>query len=98
VSKDPEVLFCKLVRNKVTLVHQALWAPLAALADRFPVEALDRVIQEHTSSGIHRNRVEAFPDWLPEKVGRKAAKLPTDSAAVLVRKWPAGNALLEGIA
>ena len=55
LGDDPDVLFCRLVRGKVTLVHRVLWAPLAALATTFPAGALDRVIQEHTATGAHRN-------------------------------------------
>jgi hypothetical protein len=65
VSEDPEVLVCRLVDGKLTLVHRRLWPALAAAAGELPASRLCRVIQVHTASGRHVNHETPFPDWLP---------------------------------
>jgi len=75
LASSPDVLFCKLVDGKQTLVHRRLWPALARCAPLFPADRVARVRQEHTAGGAHRAVVTPFPDWL-------SAALLVDSAAL----------------
>jgi hypothetical protein len=93
VIDSGEVLVCRLVDGKVTYVHRRLWPALVRLADRFPPGALVRVWSEHTASGAHERRQEAYPDWVPAEDRRRASALGEAAehalAAVLERQPPA---------
>ena len=52
-SESSDVLACRLVGGKVTLVHRRLWPALVRLADRFAAERISQVRNEHTASGRH---------------------------------------------
>jgi hypothetical protein len=82
VSDSAEVLFCRLIDGKITVVHSRLWPALVRLASRFPVEYLAQVRQEHTASGRHVNHETPFPDWVPTEVA-KAAKAMNEADALL---------------
>src|SRR6266478_1216837 len=47
VTGSEEVLVCRLVNDKVTLVHRRLWPALVRLASRFPPHRLAQVREEH---------------------------------------------------
>jgi len=96
-SGSPEVLPCRLVDGKVTLVHRRLWPALVRLADRFAPERIAQVRNEHTPSGRHVAQHVPFPEWVPADVGRAAADLDDDEAVVALAAWlpttaPAGTA------
>jgi hypothetical protein len=80
VSADPDVLVCRLVDNKITLVHRRLWPALAAAATAFKPALLARVRQVHSAHGHHENIETPFPDWLPADVREEAATLGRDAA------------------
>ena len=80
VSDSGEVLVCRLVDGKVTYVHRRLWPALVRLSDRFPAEALARVWSEHTASGAHARRRQAYPDWVPAEVFGPAERLSPEDA------------------
>ncbi|MGZ5199633.1 MAG: hypothetical protein ACXWC4_07650 [Telluria sp.] len=80
-----DVLTCRLVDNKLTLVHRRLWPALAAAAPLLAPAQLARVTQEHTASGRHVNRETPFPDWLPEDVARAARLLAPEAALAALR-------------
>jgi hypothetical protein len=84
VCESPDVLVCKLVEGKVTYVHRRLWPALVRLAPRFRRAQLAKVWSEHTPSGAHRARRQAFPDWVPAEVMRKAAALSIGDAEALL--------------
>ena len=75
LADSPDVLVCKLIDRKVTLVHRRLWPALVTLVDEIGAERLARVDQEHTPSGRHVNRMTPFPDWVPADVRAQAAEL-----------------------
>jgi len=75
VTDSPDVLVCRLVGGKLTLVHRRLWPALARVAKRVAPGRAARVIQEHTPSGKHVNRAIPFPDWLPAEAARAAERL-----------------------
>ena len=81
VGESRDLLMCRLIEGKVTLVHRRLWPALVRLAHRFPRPRLAQIHQEHTASGKHVNRLVAFPHWVPESVRREAAHLSERAAA-----------------
>lgn len=84
LGDEPDILVCRLLQNKLTMVHRRLWPALAALAPELPPSAIARVRQEHTASGKHVNREIPFPDWLPPADAAAAARLnPADARVVL---------------
>ena len=84
VSESPDVLVCKLVDGKVTYVHRRLWPALVKLAARFRRAQLAKVWSEHTPSGAHRSRRQAFPGWVPAPVLRQAERLSAGRAEALL--------------
>jgi hypothetical protein len=85
VGDSPDVLVCKLVDGKVTFVHRRLWPALVVLAGRFRKAELAKVWEEHTPSGAHRTRRQAFADWIPEEVRAEAERLSVSDAETLLR-------------
>ena len=88
ICESPDVLVCKLVEGKITYVHRRLWPALVKLAARFRKEQLAKVWDEHTPSGAHRSRQEAFPAWVPYDVMREAAGLSVSEAERILSPWP----------
>jgi len=80
VCASEDVLVCRLLGGKVTLIHRRLWPALVRVADRFDPSQLSQVHDEHTSSGRHVRREIAFPQWVPAEVHDAAARL-TDQEA-----------------
>lgn len=75
VSDAPEVLVCRLVDGKLTLVHRRLWPALAAASSAFAPARLARVTQVHSASGRHVNHETPFPDWLAPDAALEAGAL-----------------------
>jgi hypothetical protein len=90
VSDSEDVLVCKLVEGKVTYVHRRVWPALVKLASRFRRAQLAKVWSEHTASGAHRSRRQAFPGWVPGPVLRQAERLSVDRAEALLSPLLAG--------
>jgi hypothetical protein len=82
-----DVVRLRLVNGKIALVHRRLWPALVRLVDRVGPEALAAVYEEHTSAGAHRARTVAFPDWVPQPVLERAARL---SEADAIQQLPDG--------
>jgi hypothetical protein len=80
VADSSDILVCRLIDGKVTLVHRRLWPALFRIADRFPKGRLAQVHQEHTASGKHVNREVPFPRWVPADVKKEARKIEEDEA------------------
>jgi len=72
LGESSDLLSCRLVGGKVTLVHRRLWPALVKLERRFTRQQLAQVQQEHTPSGKHVNRTVQFPAWVPENVQTEA--------------------------
>ena len=87
VSESAEVLVCKLAGGKVTFVHRRLWPALVRLADRFQPQQLAKVWNEHTTTGAHRLRSVAFPEWVPAEVLRAAQRLSSAKAEQTLSPW-----------
>ena len=78
LEESPDVLVCRLIGGKITLVHRRLWPALIRVADHFAPERLARVVQEHTDSGRHVNYETPFPLWA-HSLSREATKQVTES-------------------
>ncbi|MBK7976070.1 MAG: hypothetical protein IPK07_23290 [Deltaproteobacteria bacterium] len=87
VQGRDDVLVCRLIRGKVTLVHRRLWPALVRLAARFPAAALARVSDEHTPAGRHVSRTVAFPDWVPPGVLAEGRALTEAAALAGLPTW-----------
>ena len=87
VSESEEILVCRLVQGRLTLVHRRLWPALVRLAKRFPRERLDQVHEEHTESGRHAHRDVPFPKWVPADVAKEAKALDEAEAVEAFRSW-----------
>ncbi len=87
VSASEQVLVCRLVDGKITLVHRRLWPALVHLASRFAPAQLAQVREEHTVSGRHVNHEIAFPQWVPADVVRLAKKIRVDEALAAFGPW-----------
>ena len=87
VGDDPDILMCRLVGDKLTLVHRRLWPALAAAASRFPPSRICKVAQEHTAGGHHENRETPFPDWLPADAAAEATTISLADALAALGPW-----------
>jgi hypothetical protein len=84
VADSSDVLVCRLIDGKITLVHRRLWPALVRIADRFPKDRLAQVHEEHTSSGKHVNREVPYPRWVPAEVKKQARKIGAKEAVRLL--------------
>jgi hypothetical protein len=89
VTADPDVLVCRLVDDKLTVVHRRLWPALAAAAAYFPPSRLCQVTQVHTAGGRHRNIETAFADWLPADAAQAAEAIDPAAALAALGAWTA---------
>ena len=80
VTESEQILVCRLINGKVTLIHRRLWPSLARLANRFAPEQLAKVCEEHTPSGRHASRVVPFPQWVPPGVMEQAKTISESEA------------------
>jgi hypothetical protein len=80
VEVSGDLLVCRLVEGKVTLVHRRLWPALARLERSFTRQQLAQIHQEHTASGKHVNRVVEFPAWVPESVLAASRRMSAEEA------------------
>jgi hypothetical protein len=95
VCESEQVLVCRLVNGKITLVHRRLWPSLVRLADAFAPEQLAQVREEHTPFGRHRTRAVPFPNWVPRDCAVQARLLTIEEArlALPAHALGAGTAL-----
>lgn len=87
VADSPDILTCRLVNDKVCLVHKSAWPALVRAAGRFSARQLAQVLQEHVASGKHVNRTIPFPKWVPKDVSKKAASLSEEKAIAILGEW-----------
>jgi len=80
LSGSPDILVCRLVGGRLTLVHRRLWAALARVADRLDPDRICQVRQEHTPAGHHVSREVPFPRWVPREVLEEARRLSDGDA------------------
>ena len=87
VTESGDVLVCRLVKGKITLVHRRLWPALVRLAKRFPPDRIAKVRQEHTASGRHVNKEVPFPQWVPPEVKKQARTISEKEAIAALGEW-----------
>ena len=87
VRDSEDVLVCRLIGGKITLVHRRLWAPLVRAAHRFPRKRLAQVFEVHTASGRHVTKAAAFPKWVTDEVSAEAARLSEKDAVLMLGSW-----------
>ena len=87
VTESEDVLVCRLVKGKITLVHRRLWPALVRVAARFPPDQIAKVRQEHTASGRHLNKEVPFPRWVPAEVMKQASSISEEEAIAALGDW-----------
>jgi len=87
VTESEDILVCRLVKGKITLVHRRLWPALVRLAARFPPDQIAKVRQEHTASGRHVNKEVPFPQWVPPEVMKQAKSISEADAIAALGEW-----------
>jgi hypothetical protein len=87
VSESKEVLVCRLIDGKITLVHRRLWPALVRLSKRFTPAQLAQVREEHTLSGRHVSRAIAFPRWVPDETAKQAKTIDEQEALAAFGDW-----------
>ena len=87
VSASEEVLVCRLIDGKITLIHRRLWPSLVRLAKRFAPEQLAQVQEEHTASGRHVSREVPFPRWVPPDVAEQAKAIGEKEALAEMARY-----------
>ncbi len=89
LASSDDVLTCRLVDDKITLVHRRLWPALVAASGALSARQLARVQQQHTDSGHHANEETPFPDWVPPAVIDAAASITPSDALASLGPWAA---------
>jgi hypothetical protein len=87
IRDSDQVLVCRLIKGKVTLVHRRLWPALVRAAGRLPAERLTQVRELHTKSGRHVTQEVPFPDWVPSSVRAAARRLSEEAALTAFGAW-----------
>jgi hypothetical protein len=75
-----DVLVCRLLRGRITLVHRRLWPSLVRLSHRIDPKGLAWVRNEHLPSGRHASTEVPYPDWVPASAHAQAALLSEEQA------------------
>jgi hypothetical protein len=87
VTASPDVLVCRAVGGKVTLVHRRLWPALICASEVIGPERLARVEQEHTAKGHHVNHETPFPQWADADSLAAAASMAPSDALQQLGRW-----------
>lgn len=95
LGNSADILQCRLVGGKVTLVHRRLWPALVRAAGFFPAAHLARTDQEHTPGGRHVRHDIPFPDWADPESLRIAATLTAEDALAALGPWTHAARLSE---
>ena len=87
IRDSEQVLVCRLVQGKVTLVHERVWPALVRLAPRFRRASLARISEVHTDSGQHSMQSLAFPKWVQPQVQAAGSRLSEAQALRALGTW-----------
>jgi hypothetical protein len=87
VTESEDILVCRLVDGKITLVHRRLWPALVRVAERFSATRIAQVREVHTPSGHHVRREIPFPKWVPTKVKEQAKRMNEKEALIALGPW-----------
>ena len=75
IDEDPSIVATRLVKAKVTLLHERVWPAIIRVGDLLGVDRLAVVHQEHTKCGAHRTWESPFPTWAAPSVMKSATAL-----------------------
>jgi hypothetical protein len=89
ISESKDILTCRLIDGKLTLIHRRLWPALVRAADLFSAYQLAQVHQQHTPSGHHMSSEVAFPQWVPRDVIEAGQRLSVQEARNTMGRWAA---------
>ncbi len=87
LENSPDILVCRIVGGKITLVHRRLWPALVSAAARFPADHLAKTSEEHTASGRYIRHAVPFPDWVDAETTAMAATLAAEDALITLGNW-----------
>jgi hypothetical protein len=87
LGDSPDILVCRFIAGRVTLVHRRLWPAIVKSASHFHPDQLAQVRQEHTASGKHVNHLTPYPKWVPAEVLTEAERLTTQEAELLLKDF-----------
>ena len=87
VAESEQILVCRLINGRITLVHRRLWPLLIRLAERFAPEQLAKVREEHTASGRHVTHAVPYPQWVPPEVLEQARLVREQDALRALGSW-----------
>jgi len=87
LEESPDIVSCRLIGGKVTLVHRRLWPALIRAARHYPKAHLARTEQEHTATGRHVRRDTPFPEWADPESLKAAEALTETEALTLLGDW-----------
>ena len=87
ITDSSEILVCRLLDGKVTLVHRRLWPALVRIAETFTPDQIAQVREEHTATGRHVTREVPFPKWVPPEVRQQAMALSEEEARGVLGPW-----------
>ena len=87
VTESEDVLVCRLIKGKITLVHRRLWPALVRVAARLPPDEVAKVREEHTATGRHVSEEIPFPRWVPAEVKRQANLIGEEEAIAALGPW-----------
>lgn len=87
VADSDDVRCFRLIDGKLTFVHCRLWPALVRLADELGRERLAAIVQEHTSSGAHKNVTTPFARWVTPELRQLARRLSPEEARALLGAW-----------
>ena len=80
VRRSPDVIACRLVNGKVTLVHRRLWPVLFKLQSRIPPSRIAVLDERHTPSGKHEVTAIPLSEWAGADVESAASRLDVEDA------------------
>jgi hypothetical protein len=87
LAGSEDILTCRLVGDKITLVHRRLWPALVAASSVLTARQLARVQQEHTAGGHHENEETPFPGWVPPDILKAATSITQSDALAALGPW-----------
>ena len=87
LTDSSDILVCRLVNGKVTLVHRRLWPALVRAVHCFPLDRLSQVREEHTSTGQHISVEIPFPEWVPDEIMLQSKTLSEEKALSALGPW-----------
>jgi hypothetical protein len=87
LEDSPDILVCRFIAGRVTMVHRRLWPAIVKLAGHFQPDQLAQIRQEHTATGKHVNHLTAYPAWVPAEILEEATRLSTQEAEVQLKDF-----------